>query len=109
MRAFRLEATDQAALQPNKVDPSAAAQQVAKAIEQAQEAADKANEAAKQLDPMAGEQPMNNAAQDIATSTTARRAKSQIPRRAKSQIPDPKSQPNPKSQNPNQILTPNPQ
>ena len=54
------EANDQAALQPNKVDPMHAAQQVPKAIEQANKAAEKADEADKALNPqpMNGMQPM---------------------------------------------------
>ncbi|QJW92727.1 hypothetical protein [Frigoriglobus tundricola] len=44
------EATDQAALQPNKVDAQQAAEQLAKAIEQARDAADKAKMAETALD-----------------------------------------------------------
>ncbi|MBN9521798.1 hypothetical protein J0H58_25330 [bacterium] len=56
-----MEANDQAALTPNNVDPMATAQQLAKALEQANKAADKANEAAMALNqpPMPGMQPMN--------------------------------------------------
>ncbi|HYH67212.1 MAG TPA: hypothetical protein VD866_21125, partial [Urbifossiella sp.] len=55
-----MEANDQAALMPNNVDPMAAAQQLAKALENAKDAAEAANEAAKALQPqpMAGMQPM---------------------------------------------------
>jgi hypothetical protein len=49
-----MEANDQAALMPNNVDPMAAAQQLAKALEQANKAAEKANEAAMALN----QQPM---------------------------------------------------
>ncbi|MCI0705524.1 MAG: hypothetical protein L0241_31070, partial [Planctomycetia bacterium] len=55
------EAADQAALQPNKVDPQQAAAQLAKAIEQANMAAEKAKEAAKTLDPMG----MNEGMKDL--------------------------------------------
>ncbi len=47
------EAADQAALQPNKVDPQQAAEQLAKAIEQAKDAADKAKMAEAAVDPQA--------------------------------------------------------
>ena len=50
-----MEANEQAALMPNAADPMAAAQQLAKAVEQANKAADKADEAAKALAP----QPMD--------------------------------------------------
>ena len=54
-----MEANDQAALMPNNVDPMAAAQQVAKAIENAKEADEAADEAAKaEPQPMNGMQPM---------------------------------------------------
>ena len=46
------EAADQAALQPNKVDPQQAAEQIAKAIEQAKDAAEKANMADMALNPV---------------------------------------------------------
>lgn len=52
------EAADQAALQPNKVDPQQAAQQLAKAIEQAKDAAEKAMMAEAALNPMMGEKGM---------------------------------------------------
>ena len=48
------EANDQAALQPNKVDPNNAAQQLQKAIDQANMAAEKANEAAMNQQPADG-------------------------------------------------------
>ncbi len=46
------EAADQAALQPNKIDPQQAAQQLQKALEQAQQAAQQAQMAEKALNPM---------------------------------------------------------
>jgi hypothetical protein len=46
------EAADQAALQPNKVDPQQAAQQLQKALEQAQQAAQQAKMADMALNPM---------------------------------------------------------
>ena len=54
------EANDQQALMPNNADPMAAAQQLAKAIEQANKAAEKADEAAKAtaMPPMMGDMPM---------------------------------------------------
>jgi hypothetical protein len=60
------EAADQTALQPNKVDPQQAAQQLAKAIEQAKEAAEKADMAQMALDrPMAGDTPNDKEKQDL--------------------------------------------
>lgn len=56
------EIADQAAMRPNQVNPAEAAQQLAKAIEQANKAAQEANKAAQQL----GQQPMDDAAQNLA-------------------------------------------
>lgn len=60
------EIADQAAMQPNRVNPADAAQQIAKAIEEANKAAQEANKATQQLGQKPDQQPMDDAAQNLA-------------------------------------------
>jgi hypothetical protein len=71
------EIADQAAMQPNRVNPADAAQQIAKAIEEANKASQEANRAAQQLGQQPNQQPMDDAAQNLA------RLQRQVAERAK--------------------------